>query len=72
MNRSQLSWYVGKVVYDTVYNKSGLVLRQCVDYTDMDGQTHEWDFDILYEDGELGHADLIELKIVTGEPHASG
>ena len=72
MNRSQLSWYVGKVVYDTVYNKSGLVLRHPAKWIDGDGQRHTWDFDILYDDGELGQADLDELKIVTGEPLASG
>lgn len=67
MNRSQLSWYIGKVVYDAAYGKSGLVVRTPASWTDTDNQEHTWDFDILYEDGELGTADLDELEVVNAE-----
>lgn len=65
MNKSQLSWYIGKVVYDHAYFKSGLVIRTPASWTDTDGQDHTWDFDILYEDGELGQADVEELEVVS-------
>lgn len=63
MNKSQLNWYVGKIVYDHAFGKSGLVIRTPANWIDTDGQDHTWDFDILYEDGDFGQADVEELEV---------
>ena len=67
MNKSQLNWYVGKVVYDHAFGRSGLVIRTPANWIDTDGQDHVWDFDILYDDGDLGQADVDELEVVDAE-----
>ncbi len=61
---------VGTLVYDTSYGMTGVVVEKnpVVHHTPDDGlQTSTWDWGILYEDGELGYADNLELEIVKGE-----
>ena len=67
MNRSQLNWYVGKIVYDPVYCKTGLVVRTPASCSLADEPEATWDFDVLYEGGELFAADLDELEVVNAE-----
>jgi hypothetical protein len=65
MNRDQLNWYIGKIVFDSLSGKTGIVISHPASWTDQDGQHHTWDFNVLYEDGELTYADYDELKVVT-------
>ena len=67
MNRSQLSWYIGKPVWDCAYGMNGIVLDHTVVWKDTDGQDHAWDFDVLYEDGTVGYADVDDLEVITSD-----
>ena len=52
---------VGDMVYDTSINKHGVIIQVGIDWTDTDGVTHWWDYEVLYSDGRRAYADIIEL-----------
>lgn len=64
MNKSAL--VVGDLVFDDTVKKFGLITNEKVFWTDTDDQTYRWDFEILYEDGDIGFASEDEIEIMNG------
>ena len=51
----------GDMVYDTSISKYGVIIQVGIDWTDTNGVTYEWDYEVLYSDGKRAYADIIEL-----------
>ena len=51
----------GDMVYDTSISKYGVIIQAGIDWTDTNGVTYEWDYEVLYSDGRRAYADTIEL-----------
>ena len=51
----------GDMVYDTSISKYGVIIQVGIDWTDTNGVTYEWDYEVLYSDGRRAYADTIEL-----------
>ena len=51
----------GDLVYDSSINKHGVIIQVGIDWTDTNGVTYVWDYEVLYSDGMRAHADTIEL-----------
>ena len=49
------------MVYDTSISKYGVIIQVGIDWTDTNGVTYEWDYEVLYSDGKRAYADIIEL-----------
>ena len=49
------------MVYDTSISKYGVIIQVGIDWTDTNGATYEWDYEVLYSDGKRAYADIIEL-----------
>ena len=57
---------VGSLVLDERTDKTGVVIATDVTWVDTDGQTHMWDYEIMYENG-THFADADEIKVVINE-----
>ena len=58
---------VGTLVYDKSYGMTGVVVEKnpLLSFPDdVQAEAGTWDWGILYEDGEIGYADNLELEIV--------
>lgn len=59
---------VGSTVIEEGSNLVGIVVKDChVTFDDQDGARHFWDYEVLYENGNLAYADdedLIDPKEV--------
>ena len=54
----------GDLVYDSSINKHGMIIQVGIDWTDTNGVTYVWDYEVLYSDGRRAHADVIEISPV--------
>ena len=52
----------GDLVYDSSINKHGMIIEVGIDWTDSNGVTYTWDYDVLYSDGCRAYADVIEIS----------
>ena len=58
---------VGSLVYDKSYGMTGIVVEKnpLLNFPpDVQAEAGTWDWGILYEDGEIGYADNLELEII--------
>ena len=54
----------GDLVYDSSINKYGMIIEAGIDWTDSNGVTYVWDYEVLYSDGRRAYADVIEISPV--------
>jgi len=54
---------IGDMVYDADYGLTGLIVGGPWTFTDDDGQTHEWEFLIMFDDGGLAGSDSYSLTL---------
>jgi hypothetical protein len=54
----------GDLVYDSSINKHGVIIQVGIDWTDTNGVTYVWDYEVLYSDGRRAYADVIEISPV--------
>ena len=54
----------GDLVYDSSINKHGMIIQVGIDWTDTNGVTYVWDYEVLYSDGRRAYADVIEISLV--------
>ena len=54
----------GDLVYDSSINKYGMIIEAGIDWTDSNGVTYAWDYEVLYSDGRRAYADVIEISPV--------
>ena len=52
----------GDLVYDSSINKYGMIIEAGIDWTDSNGVTYTWDYDVLYSDGRRAYANVIEIS----------
>jgi hypothetical protein len=52
----------GDLVYDSSINKYGMIIEAGIDWTDSNGVTYAWDYEVLYSDGRRAYADVIEIS----------
>jgi hypothetical protein len=59
---------IGKVVHDYALGRNGIVVDgHFTEDGQADGQTLEWEWLVLYDDGELQGADTNDLQAVENE-----
>jgi len=59
---------VGDLVYDTSISKNGMIIKTGIYWTDTDGVTHWWDYEVLYSDGKRAYADIADLFLAEEAP----
>jgi len=56
---------VADLVYDSTIGRYGIIIAEDIDWVDeRSGNTQCWDYELLYDDGEIDYADSQELELV--------
>jgi hypothetical protein len=56
---------IGKLIYDFALGRNGIIVDgHNTEEGEADGQTIEWEWLVLYDDGELTGADTNDLQVI--------
>jgi len=58
---------IGDLIYDEDYGMHGLIVSGPWTFEDDDGQTHEWEFLVLLEDGQTAGSDHFSMTTPENE-----
>ena len=56
---------VGDLVRDHDYGLTGIIVGGSWSFEDPEGQTHFWEFKVLFEDGFLAGSDHFSLQVLS-------
>jgi hypothetical protein len=57
---------IGDLVCDSTVGRSGVIVGEKIIWVDeRSGNCSYWDYELLYDDGELDYADRDELEVIS-------